>query len=290
MAGGVALNCVANGKLRETNLFDDIYIQTASGDAGGALGAALAAYHMHFSKERTVAQDLMQGGALGPRFGEDEIKSTLIKYHLTAERLDQTKLFTQTAHFLKNGKVVGWFQDRMEFGPRALGHRSILADAANPEIQRQLNLKIKKRESFRPFAPIMLEDELHTYFDKAKPNAYMLFVHSIKDNLKIKRPTGFYELSFPDMLKIAGSPLPAITHIDYTARIQTIPSDSPKAIRGLLEEFRKQTGRAVLVNTSFNVKDEPIVCTPEDAVNCFLNTEMDILVLENYIIHKNGIS
>ncbi len=286
LAGGVALNCVANGKLLKTGLFDSIYIQPAAGDAGGALGAALAVYHQHFKKERIVEVDYMQGGALGCEFSDVEIDATIHELGLKAERLEGNQLLEQTAKLLADGKVIGWFQGKMEFGPRALGYRSILADAANPEMQKILNLKIKKRESFRPFAPILLEEELPRYFDDAQPNPYMLFVYPIKDELQICRPAGFFDLSFSEMLKVPGSELPAVTHIDYTARIQTVPPNSTSAIRLLLEEFKRQTGRGVLINTSFNIKDEPIVNSPQDAVQCFLITEMDVLVMGNWVVRK----
>jgi len=290
MAGGVALNCVSNGKLLASGLFESIFVQPASGDAGGALGAALAVHHMHFGIKRTPNVDYMQSGSLGPKFSDAEIRQKIQEFQLTAEETTTTSAIAKTAQYLADGKVVGWFSGRMEFGPRALGFRSILGDASNPEMQRKLNLKIKKRESFRPFAPVMMEEELSTYFDAARPNEYMLFVHPIKDELKIRKPEGFYSLPFSDMLKIPGSSLPAVTHIDYTARIQTIPANSTKKIRKLLENFKQITGRGVLVNTSFNIKDEPIVCTPQDAIRCFLQTEMDILVLENFIIRKDGVS
>lgn len=289
MAGGVALNCVANGKLRESGLFDDIYIQPAAGDAGGALGAALAVYHQHLKRPRIVQPDLMQGGALGMAFSDAEIEQALAAAGLTAQKHSTEEMLQTTARFLAQGLVVGWFNGRMEFGPRALGHRSILGNASLPHMQRTLNLKIKKRESFRPFAPIMAEEELGTYFSKAKPNGYMLFVHTLDTAWRIPRPTGFYEQPLGDMLQAPGSLFPAITHIDYTARIQTVPKNSSAAIRQLLDAFKRLTGQAVLVNTSFNVKDEPIVCTPADAIRCFLQTEMDILVLENYVIeHKRN--
>lgn len=286
MAGGVALNCVANGKLAESGLFKSIYVQPASGDAGGALGAALAVYHIHLKKERIPAEDLMREGALGPSFSADDCHAALLKFGMQGHAVSDTELIGLTAQKLAEGKVVGWFNGRMEFGPRALGHRSILADATHPEMQKVLNLKIKKRESFRPFAPIMLEDELSTYFDKAKPNAYMLFVHRVKESLRYSRTENFYELPLKEMLNQAGSCLPAVTHIDYSARIQTVSNTSDKKIRLLLEEFKRLTGKGILINTSFNVKDEPMVCTPEDAIRCFLNTEMDILVLENRMISK----
>lgn len=287
LAGGVALNCVANGKLQAENWFENIYVQPASGDAGGALGAALAVYHQHFGKERTVYTDFMKSSALGPKFSDAQIEKALHETDLDFIKLAPDETLYKTAQALAEGKVVGWFSGRMEFGPRALGYRSILADAANPTMQRTLNLKIKKRESFRPFAPIFLEEELSEYFKDAKPNPYMLFVYPIKESKQIKRPHNFYKLPFSQMLAIPGSSLPAITHIDYTARIQTVPPESNAPIRKLLEQFKKNTGRGILINTSFNIKDEPIVCTPSDAIRCFLSTEMDVLVLENYWILKN---
>lgn len=290
LAGGVALNCVSNGKLMASGLFKNIYVQPASGDAGGALGAALVCYHMHFKKNREPKENPMKHGALGVSFSEEEIYQILEKSTLAYCRLDEEQLLDEVSGYLAQGKVVGWFQGRMEFGPRALGYRSILGDARNPDMQRILNLKIKKRESFRPFAPILLEEELSTYFENAKPNEFMLFVYPIKKGLQNPRPETYYTLPFAEMLKEAGSILPAITHIDYSARIQTIAPQADSKIRKLLENFKKQTGVGVLINTSFNVKDEPIVCTPEDAIRCFLQTEMDILVLENYILKKDGIS
>jgi carbamoyltransferase len=287
LAGGVALNCVSNGKMHDSGHFDSIYVQPAAGDAGGALGAALAAYHMHYGNNRTPIKDFMEQGALGPAFLNDKILIAIKNTNLHAQYLADDDLYETCAALLAKGNVVGWFCGRMEFGPRALGNRSILADPANAEMQRTLNLKIKKRESFRPFAPIMLEKEAYKYFEKPAQNAYMLFVHKIKEKFRISRPPHFYQLPFVDMLSYVGSEIPAVTHIDYTTRIQAIPSDSPAKIRHLLEYFEKLTSRAMLINTSFNVKDEPIVCSPEDAIRCFLQTEMDILVLENYVIYKN---
>jgi len=286
MAGGVALNCVSNGKLMEENLFEDIYVQPASGDAGGALGAALALYHMHFKQKRIPLPDFMQEGELGTETNEEEIQKSIAAYGLRSSQYPENELLENCARFLAEGKVIGWFSGRMEFGPRALGNRSILADAAHPEMQKTVNLKIKKRESFRPFAPIMLEEELQKWFDKAVPNPYMLFVYKFKEEHRISRPENFDQLTFSEMLNHAGSPLPAVTHIDYSARIHTLAPNSGKKIRRLLEAYKNLTGRGILINTSFNVKDEPIVCSPSDAIRCFLQTEMDILVLENHIIDK----
>lgn len=286
MAGGVALNCVANGKLLEAGLFDSIYVQPASGDAGGAPGAALAVYHMHAKNERVPQKDYMREGALGPSYNDAEIEQAIKQSGLQAQHLSTEALLHTTATYLADGKVVGWFNGRMEFGPRALGFRSILGNAAHPDMQRILNLKIKKRESFRPFAPILLEEEMHKLFANAQSNAYMLFVHTLKPELQLKRPEGFYDLPFADMLAHPGSALPSITHIDYSARIQTVGPQSQTRIRQLLEVYKNITGQGILINTSFNVKDEPIVCSPADAIRCFLATEMDILVLENFIISK----
>lgn len=287
LAGGVALNCVSNGKLLSSQLFNNIYIQPASGDAGGALGAALAVQHLHFNQPRVVASDYMQSAALGPSFSNEEILDALSRNKLSYSSFREDELFGLTAAELKNGKVVGWFRGRMEFGPRALGFRSILADAMNPEMQKILNLKIKKRESFRPFAPIMLEQELNEYFDDAVPNGYMLFVHEFKKEKQINRPQRFYDLPFSEMLRHAGTDLPAVTHIDYSARIQTVTEKSNPGLYHLLVSYKQLTGRGILINTSFNVKDEPIVCSPDDAIRCFLQTEMDILVMENYLIRKS---
>lgn len=286
MAGGVALNCVANGKLLASKRFDHIYIQPAAGDSGAALGAALAAYHLHFGHERDPQADFMKLGALGPRFTDTDIEKAIHKSGLAAEKPGTDELLERTARFLQEGKVVGWFCGRSEFGPRALGYRSILADAGREDMQRILNLKIKKRESFRPFAPIMLEEDLKTFFGNVPPNPYMLFVHPLKPEMRFTRPAHFYSLPFADMLAIPGSPLPAITHVDYSARIQTVPAGSPARIRQLLLAYKKLTGKGILINTSFNVKDEPIVCNPDDAIRCYLTTEMDVLVMENYLITK----
>jgi carbamoyltransferase len=228
----------------------------------------------------------MQNGALGPEFSESEILEVVLKTDLPYTKFSKKELFEKTAKLLADGKVIGWFQGRMEFGPRALGNRSIIADAAHPTMQQTLNLKIKKRESFRPFAPILLEDELTTYFENAIPNEYMLFVYTFRKELQIVRPDDFFEKEFSEMLKIPSSPLPAITHIDYTARIQTVAAVPNSPIWNLLMAFKAITGRGVLVNTSFNVKDEPIVCNPADAIQCFLSTEMDFLVIGDFIIEK----
>ncbi|MFM2361354.1 MAG: hypothetical protein RLZZ316_256 [Bacteroidota bacterium] len=289
MAGGVALNCVANGKLQETGLFKEIFIQPASGDAGGALGAALAAYYIHFNKERIIAKedDIMQGSYLGDVFSNESIEATLQQYHAVfKEYATNENLCEQTAHLLDEAKVVGWFQGRMEFGPRALGARSILADARNPEMQKKLNLKIKYREGFRPFAPVVPAEDASTYFDLKTPSPYMLLVKPVAASLLNALPPNYSDWSLPEKLYFQRSQLPAITHIDYSARIQTVHAATNNIFWQLLHSFKQLTGCAVLVNTSFNVRGEPIVHTPEDAYRCFMRTEMDALVIGNYILLK----
>jgi carbamoyltransferase len=289
MAGGVALNCVANGKLLETGLFKELFIQPAAGDAGGALGAALAAYYIHFNKERVIsaATDLMQGSYLGDAFSDAAIETTLQQYSAVFERCHNTEqLCNQTAQLLNQAKVVGWFQGRMEFGPRALGARSILADARNPEMQKKLNLKIKYREGFRPFAPVVPAEDAATYFNLKTPSPYMLLVKPVAASLLNTLPQNYADWSLTDKLYFQRSQLPAITHIDYSARIQTVHANTNTIFWYLLQAFKQLTGCAVLVNTSFNVRGEPIVHTPEDAYRCFMRTEMDALVMGNYILLK----
>lgn len=289
MAGGVALNCVANGKLQETGLFKKIFIQPAAGDAGGALGAALAAYYIHFNKERVTNNeaDLMQGSYLGDAFSNTAIETTLQQYNAVFEHcLNNEQLCTQTAELLNGAKVVGWFQGRMEFGPRALGSRSILADARNPEMQKKLNLKIKYREGFRPFAPVVPAEEVSNYFDLKTPSPYMLLVKPVAASLLNPLPANYANWSLTDKLYFQRSQLPAVTHIDYSARIQTVHANTNKIFWQLLQAFKQLTGCAVLVNTSFNVRGEPIVHTPNDAYRCFMRTEMDALVIGNYILLK----
>ena len=287
LAGGVALNCVANGKLKEKDLFKNIYVQPAAGDAGGAVGAALGAYHLHFDHARDISQDYMNGGSLGPEYTDAEIlrkleRSQGISYQLLAAE----ELFDRTASSIIDGKVIGWFQDRMEFGPRALGQRSILADAGNTEMQSVVNIKIKKRESFRPFAPIMLEAEAPRFFEHGGASEYMLFVHKIKEEYRNALPDNYHQMDLQPMLEVKRSIFPAISHTDYSSRLQTVPVNSKKRIRKLLDVMKEKTGTGLVINTSFNVRGEPIVCTPEDAINCFLSTEMDILVIGNYWVEK----
>lgn len=288
LAGGVALNCVANGKLLEQAIFKKIWIQPASGDAGGALGAALAWWFIGLGNPRAPEpDDSMQGSYLGPEFDEKEILKTCRRFSAPYHEMATTQeLVDTTADLLADAKVVGWFQGRMEYGPRALGHRSILGDPRNPEMQKRLNLKIKYREGFRPFAPSVREEDAADYFDLAVISPYMLLVRDVKEEIKKPLPDGYADMSLWDRLYWQRSTLPAITHIDYSARIQTVSKKTNPLYWLLLEAFQKRHGCGVIVNTSFNVRGEPIVCTPLDAYICFMRTEMDCLVMGNYILYK----
>lgn len=288
LAGGVALNCVANGKLLQSGLFDEIYIQPAAGDAGGAVGAALAAYFISFGNERIVEnKDAMDGAFLGPEFTDHEIEHVARRFKAVAEKHDIfDTLAEQTANLIAGGNVVGWFQGRMEFGPRALGNRSILGDARNPEMQQKLNLKIKYRESFRPFAPSVLNEDCAEYFDLKTESPYMLLVALVVNNHLKPVPDNYHLLPLMERLYFQRSDIPAVTHIDNSARIQTVHRETNYKYWKLISEFKKLTGYSVIVNTSFNVRGEPIVCSPEDAYKCFMNTEMDYLVIGNYIFDK----
>lgn len=288
MAGGVALNCVANGKLAEAGIFDNIYIQPAAGDAGGAVGAALAAYHIEQAQPRTnIGSDAMQAAYLGIAYTDKEIVKVINKYRAEAEHVEDAVLLTDTiAKEIAAGKVVGWFEGRMEFGPRALGHRSILADPRNPEMQKKLNIKIKFREGFRPFAPLMLQEEADRLFGLKQPSPYMLFVHPIKEQFRKPLPANYHTLSLMEKLYVQRSELPAITHIDFSARIQTVAEADNPQVYQLLHAFKKLTGYGVLINTSFNVRGEPIVCSPDDAYACFMQTDMDMLVLGSFVFYK----
>ena len=287
LAGGVALNCVANGLILREKLFDRLWIQPAAGDAGGALGAALAAWHQHpDAPRRTVgSSDAMQSSLLGPGFSEAEIETTLRAHGAVFQKMENPALLDFTVDLLKAEKVVGWFQGRMEFGPRALGNRSILGDARSPKMQSVMNLKVKFRESFRPFAPIVRRERVADYFELDADSPYMLFVAPVKPSLRRPLPTGLTGL---DLLKAERSTLPAITHVDYSARIQTVSREGNPLLYDLLLRFEQATGCGVLVNTSFNVRGEPVVCTPDDAYRCFLNTEMDYLVLGNFVIERTS--
>ncbi len=289
MAGGVALNCVANGKLLRRGLFKDIWIQPAAGDAGGALGAVLAAWHIWKGRERKLnpGHDLMRGSYLGPEFNETDILRVVRRYDAPYRHFPEfADLCRETAQLLAAGNVVGWFQGRMEWGPRALGNRSILGDPRNPEMQKRLNLKIKYREGFRPFAPSVLAEETPTYFDLAGPSPYMLLVAPVKEAHRRALPEGYLKLDLFDRLYVLRSDLPAITHVDFSARIQTVHRQTNERYWLLIKAFQDLTDCAVIVNTSFNVRGEPIVCTPEDAYRCFRRTEMDYLVLGDFLFDK----
>jgi len=288
MAGGVALNCVANGRVLREGPFDGIWIQPAAGDAGGALGAALAAWHQVEGKPRQAdgVRDSMRGSYLGPSFGDNEIQQFLHGKGIPYSRLGDDVLFDRIAEELAAGKVIGWFQGRMEFGPRALGARSIIGDARNSKMQATMNLKIKFRESFRPFAPSVLRERVSDYFEMDTDSPYMLLVAPVQVNRCLPMTAKNQELWGIDLLNVPRSDLPAVTHIDYSARIQTVHADTNPRYHRLLRAFEAKTGYGVVVNTSFNVRGEPIVCTPEDAYRCFMRTEIDVLVLENCVIDK----
>jgi carbamoyltransferase len=287
MAGGVALNCVANGRLLREGPFENIWIQPAAGDAGGALGAALAVWHEYLDEPRTVnGSDTMRGSYLGPRFDEAAICAHLDSVNAVYERLDDSRLFDRVAELLAEEKVVGWYQGRMEFGPRALGGRSIIGDPRSRAMQSVMNLKIKYRESFRPFAPSVLAERVSEWFEIDRESPYMLLVADVVDSRRIPMTDEQRQLFGIEKLHVPRSEIPAITHVDYSARIQTVHRDTNPRYYALLEAFAARTGCPVLVNTSFNVRGEPIVCTPADAYRCFMRTEMDYLVLENVILAK----
>lgn len=288
LAGGVALNCVANGKLHQEKLFDEIWIQPAAGDAGGALGAALSAWYEYLDQPRIASHaDTMQGGYLGPRYTNDAILHAVAPFDARYEIRDDHALFPWLADILANGHVVGWFQGRMEFGPRALGARSILADARHPKMQSVMNLKIKYRESFRPFAPAVKYDKIHEWFDYDGRSPYMLMVAPIKTAHRHELSEQENALFGIAQLNVPRSNLPAITHVDYSARLQTVHPETNPRFYELLNQFEKITQCPVLINTSFNVRGEPIVCTPWEAYRCFMRTEMDYLVIENVIFKKS---
>jgi carbamoyltransferase len=290
MAGGVALNCVANGSLLRTGLFDNIWIQPAAGDAGGAIGAALAAWHIYMGMPRKMINpDGMKGSFLGPAFGEADISETIGKYKATAVHYtDRANLCRDVASLINAGNVVGWFQGRMEFGPRALGNRSILADARNPGMQKKLNLKIKYREGFRPFAPAVTEEDMPEYFDLDRSSPYMLMTAPVKESARYPEPVDYKDQTLHDRLYHLRSEIPAVTHIDYSARVQSVHQSVNPLFYQLLTEFKALTQCGVLINTSFNVRGEPIVCNPDDAFRCFMSTGMDYLVLGNYLFEKSA--
>ncbi len=290
LAGGVALNCVANGKLINEGIFENIFVQPASGDAGGALGAALAAHYLYFDQQRTPqSPDAMKGTYLGPEFSDLEVERAARKFKAVYRRVENFDvLAADIAKILAAGDVVGWFQGRMEFGPRALGNRSIIADARNTEMQKKLNLKIKYRESFRPFAPAVIAEEASDYFELKGTSPYMLVVQPVVDKRRAALPAGYDTFSVKDKLYYNRSDIPAVTHIDFSARIQTVHRETNERFWKLIHAFKEATGYALLVNTSFNVRGEPIVCTPEDAYRCFIRTEMDCLVMGNYVFDKKS--
>jgi carbamoyltransferase len=286
VAGGVALNCVANGIILREKIFDNIWIQPAAGDAGGALGAALAVWYADLDNPRmAVVPDAMQASLLGPGFSDDEIEAVLRSHHAVFKKLEPGALLDATVELLKAEKVVGWFQGRMEFGPRALGNRSILGDARSTKMQSVMNLKVKFRESFRPFAPIVRRERVADYFELDAASPYMLLVAPVKKELCRAVSSDVKGL---DRLKEIRSTLPAITHVDYSARVQTVEPEGNPLLYDLLLRFEQATGCGVLVNTSFNVRGEPIVCTPDDAYRCFMNTEMDYLIMGSFVIERSA--
>ena len=289
LAGGVALNCVANGKIVKDKIFENVWVQPASGDAGGSLGAAMAFWHQELLKSRSInkTKDSMRGSYLGPQFDEKAIEKSLNKLGAKYTKHSSENLVEKIANELKDEKIVGWFQGRMEFGPRALGGRSILADPRSEKMQKELNLKIKFRESFRPFAPSVLREDVNDWFELNNDSPYMLLVSEIKENKQIKMNAEDEKLFGIDKLNVKRSSIPAITHVDYSARIQTVHKDTNPKYYDLITEFKKNTNCPVLVNTSFNVRGEPIVCSIDDAFNCFMGTNLDILVIEDFVLFKN---
>jgi len=289
MAGGVALNCVVNGKLLKKDIFKNIFIQPAAGDAGGALGAAFAANYIYFSKERKLdgKMDEMQGSFLGPDFSDNETELMSKKYKAVHKKFENFEELTENvADLLISGNVIGWMQGRMEFGPRALGNRSILGDARNPEMQKKLNLKIKYREGFRPFAPAVLAEDNSEYFDLNTPSPYMLMVADVIESRRKKLPLNYNDLPLWEKLYYGRSDVQSITHLDFSARVQTVHKETNPRFWILINKFKEKTGFGIMVNTSFNVRGEPIVCKPIDAYKCFMRTEMDYLVIGNYLFSK----
>lgn len=289
MAGGVALNCVANGKLLDMGVFREIFVQPAAGDAGGSLGAAQAAYHIHFEQPRTAddQHDSMQGGYLGPEFSDKEIELMNRKHKAVASYLPTTEeLAVKVASLIDGGNVIGWVQGRMEFGPRALGNRSIIGDPRNEEMQKKMNVKIKFRESFRPFAPAVMAEDCPKYFKGVTNSPYMLLVQPINEEYRKVVQDNYWTLPLKERLYAQRSTLPAITHVDMSCRIQTVHRDTNLRFWTLINEFKKLSGHGMVINTSFNVRSEPIVCTPEDSYRCFMRTEMDYLVIGNHLYDK----
>jgi carbamoyltransferase len=290
LAGGVALNCVANGILLKEKIFEQIWIQPAAGDAGGALGAALSVYHISLGKQRSQSngKDRMRGAYLGPSYSNKEVKKRLKEIGANYIELNEQEIIHETAHQLTKEKAIGWFMGRMEFGPRALGGRSIIADPRSPEMQKMLNLKVKYRESFRPFAPSILVEHLNEWFEIDSDSPYMLLVTNILNKRRRLMTKREKELFGKEKLNVVRSQVPAITHIDYSARVQTVHRETNPRYYALIKSFYELTGCPIIVNTSFNIRGEPIVCNPEDAFKCFMGTELDILVVENCIMYKEN--
>ena len=288
LAGGVALNCVANGKILKSKIFKNVWIQPAAGDAGGSLGAALAYWHIQLNKNRdTSHKDVMSGSYLGPSYTDEQIKQSLDKIGAKYKLLDEQSLIDKTADDLSKGHAIGWFQGRMEFGPRALGSRSIIGDPRSPEMQRNLNLKVKYRESFRPFAPSVLREDLKNWFELDNDSPYMLIVAEVKKEIQKEMNEQEKKLFGIEKLNIKRSDIPAVTHVDYSARIQTVHEETNKKYHDLIKKFKEKTNCSVIVNTSFNVRGEPIVNTPEDAFNCFMGTKLDNLAIGNCYLVKS---
>jgi len=292
MAGGVALNCVSNGKIFESKLFDNIWIQPAAGDAGGAIGAALTGWYQFLENERIIENpDSMNGSFLGPSWSDKDIEKLILRYNLKSNKFDNfDDLALKTARLINEGKVIGWFQGRMEFGPRALGNRSILGDARNPEMQKKMNLKIKFRESFRPFAPAILEEDIAEFCEYRASSPYMMLVMPVASKRCKKVPENFDNSDLFSRLYIQRSDVPAITHIDFSERVQTVSNTTNERFWKLINEFKKITGYGIIINTSFNVRGEPIVCSPSDALRCFMNTEIDYLVMNNFLFDKTELA
>ena len=288
LAGGVALNCVANGILLREKIFDNIWIQPAAGDAGGALGAALSIWYLHHNKERIVSKerDAMKGAYLGPEFNDNEIEAELKACEAVYKKRSENELIDEVASALADEKAVGWMQGRMEFGPRALGGRSIIADPRSPAMQKQLNLKVKYRESFRPFAPSVLREDVDEWFEHDSDSPYMLLVANVQKDKRHEMTLDEEALFGIDKLNVPHSSVPAITHVDYSARVQTVHADTNPRYHAVISKFKDKTGCPLVVNTSFNVRGEPIICTPTDAFKCFMGTEMDVLAVGNYLLYK----
>lgn len=290
LSGGVALNCVSNGKILKSGIFKDIWIQPAAGDAGGSIGAAYAAWYIKKNSKRIVkSDDTMSGSYLGPEYTDSEIENVATKFNAPYQKIDDVhQLCAEVAKLIDAGNVIGWFQGRMEFGPRALGNRSIIGDARSPEMQKKLNLKIKYRESFRPFAPSVLEEDTKEYFDLNYTSPYMLIVAPVIESRCKQVPKGYEDLPLSERLYFLRSDIPSVTHIDMSARVQTVSRKTNYRYWELIDQFKKRTGYGLIVNTSFNVRGEPIVCSPNDAYRCFMRTEMDYLVVGNYLFNKKN--